>query len=89
MKTTFSIKKKDGLEKTLDFNGFVGSELVGQEVTYEDAITITTTFFNPEGRENDPSYRRGVRRTERTCRLVSQNNRLPSYTSKETFQLAL
>ncbi len=63
MKTTFSIKKIDGLEKTLDFNGFVGSELVGQEVQYEDAIKVTTTFFNPEGRENHPSYRRGKRET--------------------------
>jgi len=75
--------------KPLVFNGFVGSELVGQNVQYEDRAKTTTTFFNPEGRENNPSYRTGVRRTERTCRLVSPDNRLPSYTFKETSQYSL
>lgn len=89
MKTTFSIKKIDGLEKTLDFNGFVSSELVGQEVQYEDTTKVTTTLFNPKGRENDTSYRRGKRETERICRLSPTDPKLPSYTFKETSRHSL
>jgi len=75
--------------KPLVFNGFVGSELVGQKVQYEDRIKTTTTFFNPEGRENDSSYRRGKRETERICRLTPTDSKLPSYTFKETSQQSL
>ena len=89
IKTIFSIKVRTGLEKTLDFNGFVGSELNGQEVHYEDISRVTTTLFDPKGREKDPSYRKGVRRTERICRIAPVNNSLPLYTSKETSQTSL
>ncbi len=46
-------------------------------------------FFNPEGRENDPSYRRGKRETERVQRLIPKDGKFPTYISRETSQFSL
>ena len=73
----------------LVFNGFVGNELVGQKVQYEDKTKTTTTFFDPKGREKDPSYRRGKRETERICRLTPTDFKFPTYTFRETLQHSL
>ncbi len=73
----------------LVFEGFVGRELEGQKVQYEDRTKITTTFFDPKGRENDPSYRRGEQRTERVCKLLSLESDLPCYIFRETSQCSL
>jgi len=81
--------RMDESELTLDLNGFVDSELVGQEVKYVDITKVTTTLFNPKGRENDTSYRRGVRITERTYKLIPLNLNISCYIFKETSQDSL
>jgi len=88
IKTTFLLKEKGRLE-TLGFMGFVGNELVGQEVCYEDMLTEKTILFDPKGRENDRSYRKGCKTAERVCRISPLNKNLPFYISKETSQTSL
>src|SRR3989344_9589736 len=59
--TTLLIEDK-GLEYAVEFNGFIGGELVGREVLYEEKTTIKTELFDGKGRENDPTYRAGIRK---------------------------
>jgi len=72
-----------GLEHEIEFNGYIGTELIGKRVSYED-WTIETTLFDPTGRESDPTFRKGRRDTERTQRLISIDGTLPSYESTAT-----
>lgn len=92
-KTTLAVKFTNGLDKKLEtlieFQGFVGAELVGQEVQYVDRTRETTTYFNPKGRENDPSYRPGIKETERIQILSPKDAKLPIYTSVQTSQFTL
>lgn len=90
--TTFLIKNHLSgrvLEQTVEFNGFVGTELIGNKVQYSDRTIEKTTYFDPAGRDNDPSYRMGKKETERVQRIAPENGALPIYISKETSQLTL
>jgi hypothetical protein len=88
IKTRFLIVNSQ-LEESLEFPGFIGAELVEHIIQYTDKITTTTTYFNPKGRENDRSYRRGKQETERTCSLIPASKELPSYIFRETSQGSL
>ena len=90
--TTFSIRTNIGsrdLEHKVEFNGFVGAELVGQEVQYDDKTTETTTYFDPTGRENEQSYRKGKKETKRVQRIIPKDGGLPIYISEKTSQVSL
>lgn len=65
------------------FPGFVGFELIGQEVQYDDRTTEKTTYFDPTGRKNDPSFRNGKKETERIHRLLPKDRNFPIYTSTQ------
>ncbi|OGJ20305.1 hypothetical protein A3K73_06835 [Candidatus Pacearchaeota archaeon RBG_13_36_9] len=80
----FSSATGDKLEQLVNFHGFVGNELVGQKVQFSEKVTEKTTYFDPRGREKDPSYRRGKKETETIQRLTPEDGRLPTYIYKET-----
>jgi len=88
LKVEFKSPTGQELEEIIDVQGFVGAELVGQIVQYEDR-TRETTYFDPKGRENDPSYRQGKKETERIQILAPKDARLPTYTSVQTSQFTL
>jgi|SRR3989344_3032438 len=83
--TTLLIEDK-GLEYALEFNGFIGGELVGREVLYEEKITTTTELFNQKGRENDPAYREGRKEINITRKLGPVDGKTPSYTYMSHYQ---
>ena len=90
--TTLAIRVNSRVTEGLHqvkFLGFVGFELIGQEVHYEDRTIEKTTYFDPIGRENHPSYRRGKKETERVQRLIPTNGQFPIYISKQTSQFTL
>jgi len=89
LKVEFKSPTGQELEEIIDVQGFVGAELVGQIVQYEDRTKETTTYFNPKGRENDPSYRQGKKETERIQILSPKDARLPTYTSVQTSQFTI
>ncbi len=83
--TTFQIQTSgdSGEKRKLEFRGFVGAELVGHRVVYEEKIIETTTLFDPAGRENDSSYRRGKKEVEQIQRLCSDDRHLPMYSARQ------
>lgn len=87
--TNLLMEDEEGLEHRIEFEGFVGAELIGREVMYEEKTTIITELFNQEGRENDPSYRRGRKEIKKFCRLVPSDEKTPSYTSINNYQCSL
>lgn len=82
IRTRFIIKHA-GLKETFEFPGFIGSELVGKRVIYSKRERTTKTYFNPKGRENDPTYRVGKIEEERITSIapesITQHQELPSY----------
>src|SRR3989344_2616661 len=59
-KTLFKIFPEGGAGALeFSFPGFVGPEVVGKRVRYNVSETHTETFFDPTGRENDPTFRSG------------------------------
>lgn len=90
--TTFLIKTKtstEDLERKVKFNGFIGNELIGNEVQFDDRIAEKTTYFDPEGMESYPWFRRGKKEIERVQRVIPVNKSLPTYISRETSQFSL
>lgn len=88
-KTTLRLVEDNGLERQLDFDGFIGREVIGERVDYEEVTEISTTFFDPTGRENDPLYRRGKKEIKKVCRLSPQDKSFPPYVSEEISQHSL
>jgi len=87
--TTLLIGDDRGLEHKVEFNGFIGGELVGREVLYEEKTTIKTELFDGKGRENDPTYRAGIRKINKICKLTPADGKAPSYTSISHYQHSL
>lgn len=69
----------------IKFRGFIGAELVGHKVTYEERTAETTTLFDPVGRKNDPSYRRGKKEVEHSQSLHPTDPLppLPTYSARQ------
>ena|SRR3989344_8685127 len=89
LKTTFSIRNEKDSVKTLNFNGYIGSELIGQEVGYEELIRVKTIIFDPKNLRDNPLNRKGVKNIEKICKLIPKQDGLPIYTSKETSQYSI
>jgi len=60
-------------------------------VIYEEKTVEITTLFDPAGRENDSSYRRGKNEVEQTQRLDPADPlpSLPTYFARKKSQFSL
>ena len=88
IKTHFHL---DGVAGFFEFPGFIGSELVGQKVSFEDIEEIATTYFDPERKANNPAWRIGKREITRIWQINSLEDAAalkhqPSYKSVQTSQ---
>jgi hypothetical protein len=70
-------------EAEIDFRGFVGYELVGQEVQYVERIRKTVVFFDPKSKDYNSSCRRGMKTTERAQGIFPVDKKLPNYLTSD------
>lgn len=90
--TTLHIRKTGEISPTkLEFPAYVGQELVGHTVTFEDKTIETRTLFDPKGRENDSSFRIGKVETVHIQSLTVNNSDkpIPKYVIRQTSQYSL